>query len=60
MVDELTYIAAVERLVEDQGTDEYVALVLDELGVEFVEDVPARAREYLIARAVALAEEEET
>lgn len=37
----------------------FVCLVLGELGVEYVEDVPDEHADYFIARCVALREEEE-
>ena len=49
----------VEALIEDQGTDYYVSLVLEELGIEFVEDVPDEHAGYFLSRCIALMEEDE-
>ena len=49
----------VEDLVEGQGTEHYVALALDEVGAEYVEDVLPEHALYFIARCVALYEENE-
>ena len=53
-----TLVEQVEVLIESQGTDYYVALALDELAIEFVEDVPSEQALYFIGRIVALHEEE--
>ena len=51
-------IDSIEALVEHQGTEKYVALVLDELGLDFVDDVPVQLAAYFTARCVALFEED--
>ena len=53
-----TLVSRIEALIEDQGTDYYVSLVLEELGIEFVEDVPDEHAGYFLSRCIALMEED--
>lgn len=59
MVGVDSLVERVEALVEG-GLGEYIVrAVLDELGVEFVDDVPNEHADYFIARCAALEEEDE-
>lgn len=52
-------VEAIEVLVEGGLDEEIVRLVLDELGVEFVDDVPNEHADYFVRRCIALQEEDE-
>lgn len=52
-----SFVGQVRALLEQQGTDKYAAQALEEFGLEFVNDVPARAQAHFIGRVVALYEE---
>lgn len=55
-MDDSTFLVRVESLVENQGGEEYVALVLDEFGLTYVDEV-VEHREYFLGRCTALWEE---
>ena len=53
-----SFIAKVERLIESQGTEKFVALALDEFDLTYIEDVPAKLEAWVLGRASAMEEEE--
>ena len=55
-MDDSTFLVRIESLVENQGGEEYVALVLDEFGLTYVDEV-VEHREYFLGRCTALWEE---
>jgi len=47
----------VQEIINDQGTEEFVRLTLDELDLEYVEDLSVSNYDYFINRSRALFEE---
>lgn len=47
----------VHNLVDTQGDDRYLRQAAEELGFTYLDDVPERARTWVLERAKALAEE---
>lgn len=56
-MDERPFLDAVRALFEEQGGTAFVAATLAEFKVQYVNDVPARARGFFLGRARALFEE---
>lgn len=54
---DLFLVGRVEKLVEDGCDESHIAAVLDELGFQFVDDVPEDLAVYFISRCIALTEE---
>jgi len=52
-----TFIDRLVRLTEEQGGEEFAALALSELGIEYADEVPNNLRAYVLARVQALYEE---
>ena len=53
------FLAEVERLVESQGDEHWIALALAELQLMYVEDVPTERHEWVLGRTRALWEEDQ-
>jgi len=56
-VDEAIFDDEVARLIEAQGGEDFVLAALSELSIQFTDEVSPNAREYILARIVALWEE---
>ncbi len=52
-----TFRAKVEKVIESQGDETFVALALDDLHLTFIEDVPKDKQEFFLGRCAALWEE---
>ena len=52
-----TFIKRAHELVDSHGGEQFLAVAVDELGIEYVEDVPAALFAFVLARAQALYEE---
>lgn len=54
-----SFIVQVEELIEQHGTEDFIVKALEEFDLTYVEDVPKKRRSWLLARAVALWEEDQ-
>lgn len=52
-----TFIKRLAQLTEEQGGEEFAALALSELGIEYADEVPNNLYEFVLARVRALYEE---
>lgn len=59
-MDKQEYQDAVEEGVELQGTERYYVQALEELGYQYADDVPERAWDFVVERAEALYQENES
>ena len=50
----MPWVDEVQSLIEEQGTTLYVSVLLDELSITYVEDVPKEKRDFFVRRCRAL------
>ena len=56
----MTFIERVHDLIDKQGTTAYVAAVLQEMNIQYVDNVPEGIMEFFLRRAVSLREEDKS